>query len=104
MFLCMYISFSRIIEICVQGYVLGCCRFIYYYVVGSGWLFSRRPFCKIVELRCWMAIVLMFIRVSLILDFLKLYVVLRIWIEGLCMVPLAPAKMTRRGATFQPSI
>jgi hypothetical protein len=44
------------------------------------------------ELRCWMAIVLMFIRVSLILDFLKLYVFLRVWIEGLCVVPLAPAE------------
>jgi hypothetical protein len=39
-----------------------------------------------------MAMVFMFIRVSLILDFFKLYVVLRVWIEGLCVVPLAPAE------------
>jgi hypothetical protein len=74
------------------------------YVVGSGWLFSRRRLCRIIELRCWMAIVLMFIRVSLILDFLNLYVVLRVWIEGSRVVPLAPVEMTRKGATFQPSI
>jgi hypothetical protein len=62
--------------------VLGCCRFIYYYVVGSGWLFSKRCLFKIMELRCYIVIVLTLIRVSLILDFLKLYVVLRVWIEG----------------------
>jgi hypothetical protein len=60
-------------------------------------LFSRRRLCSIMELRCWMAIVLMLIKVSLILRFLKLYVVLRFWIEGLCIVPLAPAEITRRG-------
>ena len=51
-----------------------------------------------------MAMVFMFIKVTLILDFLKLYVVLRVWIEGLCVVPLALAEITKRGATFQPRI
>jgi accessory gene regulator protein AgrB len=47
-----------------------------------------------------MAMVFIFIKVSLILDFSKLYVVLSVWIEGLCVVPLAPTEITRRGATF----
>jgi hypothetical protein len=46
--------------------------------------------------------VLMIIRVFFISDFLNLYVVRRVWIAGLCVVPLAPVVITMSGATFQP--
>jgi hypothetical protein len=49
-----------------------------------------------------MTIVLIFIRVSLIMDFLYLYVVWSCVMDGMCVVPLTPAVVTMRGATFQP--
>jgi hypothetical protein len=51
---------------------------------------------------CCIVIVLMIIRVFFISDFLNLYVVRRVWIAGLCVVPLAPVVITMSGATFQP--
>jgi hypothetical protein len=50
-----------------------------------------------------MAIVLIFISVSLIIDFLYLYVVCSCVRDGMCVVPLTPAVIIMRGATFQPS-
>jgi hypothetical protein len=56
------------------------------------------------ELKCCIAIVLMLIRVFLVSDFLNLYAVRRVWITGLCVVPLASTIMTMSGATFHPFI
>jgi hypothetical protein len=52
------------------------------------------------EVKCWTAMVLMFINVSLIIDFLYLYVVYSCVIDGMCVVPLIPTIITMRGATF----
>jgi hypothetical protein len=51
-----------------------------------------------------MAIVLMFISVSLIIDFIYLYVVWSCVIDRMCVVPLTSAIITMRGATFQPNV
>jgi hypothetical protein len=48
-----------------------------------------------------MAMVLMFIKVFLIVVFLNLYVVLRVWIDELCIVPLAPAVVQQSNLMFE---
>jgi hypothetical protein len=48
--------------------------------------------------------VFMFVSVFVIMVFLNLYVVFRFLIDGICVVPLTPAKITSRGAIFHPSI
>jgi hypothetical protein len=46
----------------------------------------------------------MFIRVFFITDFLNLYVVWRVWIEGLCVVSRTPVDITSSGVTFHPNL
>jgi hypothetical protein len=56
-----------------------------------------------IEVKYWMAIVLIFISVSLIIDFLYLYFVCSCVRDGMCVVPLTSAVIIIRDATFHPS-
>ena len=70
--------------------------------VGSVWLFSIRLLCSRIDPAYCMAMVFItlnvcFIDVSHMLNFVS-----SCFIEGACVVPLAPAVMTMSGSTFQP--
>jgi hypothetical protein len=65
-------------------------------------LFSRRLLCRIMEVKCWMAMVLILVRVDLMKVSENLYVVLSWLMAGIWVVPRTPEEITMRGATFQP--
>ena len=66
------------------------------------WLFSIRLLCKRMELAYCMAIVLISLNVWLI-DVSGIWNIVYIcFLEGMCVVPLAPAEMTISGSTFHP--
>ena len=73
-----------------------------YYSVGIAWLFSIRLLCRRIELAYCMAIVF----ISLNVCFTRLLGILNdcssCFIDGVCVVPLAPAVMTISGSIFQP--
>ena len=69
---------------------------------GSGSLFSSLLLCRIIDIACCIAMVLVSLKVCLkvfsgILNFSS-----KIFIEGMCVVALAPAMMTINGSTFHP--
>ena len=75
---------------------------LFYYSVGIAWLFSIRLLCSRIELACCMAVML----ISLNVIFTELLGSLDVssicFIDGPCVLPLAPAVMTISGSIFQP--
>ena len=70
--------------------------------VGIVWLFSIRLLCSRMDPACCMAMVFIALNVCFIEDSRSLNFVSSCFIEGMCVVPLAPAVMTMRGSTFHP--
>ena len=70
--------------------------------MGIAWLFSIRLLCRRIELANCMAIVFIALNVCLICFSGSLNVCSICSIDGMCLVPLAPAVMTISGSTFQP--
>jgi hypothetical protein len=54
---------------------------------GRGWLFSSLRLWRIMDVKCCIAMVFMFVNVSLIVDSLYLYISWSVFIEGMCVVP-----------------
>lgn len=71
--------------------------------MGRGWLFSIFLLCRIIDPACWMAMVLISLNVCLMCVSGMFRLVSSSCIEGLWVVPLAPAVMTISGSTFHPS-
>ena len=76
---------------------------MFYWSRGRGWLFSIFLLCRIIDPACCMAMVLISLNVFLMAVSGILKFVSRISIEGVWVVPLAPAVMTMSGSTFHPN-
>ena len=70
--------------------------------VGIVWLFSIFLLCSRIELAWCIAMVFISLNVCLIYVLGMLNLLTKCFIEGVCVVPLAPAVMTMSGSTFQP--
>ena len=70
--------------------------------IGSGSLFSNLLLCRIIDIACCIAIVLILLKVCLIVFSGILNFSSKIFIEGMCVVARAPAMMTINGSTFNP--
>ena len=70
--------------------------------IGRGSLFSNLLLCKIIDMVCYIAMVLMSMKVCFKVSFGILNFSSNILIEGVCVVALAPAVMTISGSTFHP--
>ena len=70
--------------------------------MGIAWLFSIRLLCRRIELAYCMAIVFIALNVFLTLFSEILNDCSSCFIDGMCVVPLAPAVMTISGSTFHP--
>ena len=70
--------------------------------MGIAWLFSIRLLCRRMELANCMAIVFIALNAFLMLFSGTLNVCSSCFIDGICVVPLAPAVMTISGFIFQP--
>ena len=69
---------------------------------GSGSLFSSLLLCRIIDIACCIALVLISLKVCLIVFSGILSFSSKIFIEGMCVVALEPAVMTISGFTFHP--
>ena len=58
--------------------------------IGNGLLFSSFLLCKIIDIACWIAMVLISLKVCLIIVSSILNSSFKIFIEGMCVVALAP--------------
>ena len=58
--------------------------------------------CRIIDIACYIAMVLMSMKVCLIVSLGILSFSSKKFIEGVCVVALAPAVMTTSGSTFHP--
>ena len=76
--------------------------FLAHYFVGIAWLFSIRLLCRRIELAYCMAMVFISLNVLLMLFSDILNDCFYCFFDGTCVVPLAPAAMTRSGSTFHP--
>ena len=81
-----------------------CFVLILFYVgflsIGSGSLFSSLLLCRIMDIACCIAMVLISLKVYPIVFFDILNFSSRIFIEDMCVVALAYAVMTINGSTF----
>ena len=69
---------------------------------GRGSLFSSLLLCRITNIACCIAMVLISVKVCLIVFSGILNFSSKIFIEEMCVVALAPAVMTISGSTFHP--
>ena len=67
---------------------------------SSGLLFSSLLLCRIIDIVCGIALVLISLKVCLIVFFSILSFSSKIFIEEMCVVALAHAVMTINGSTF----
>ena len=65
-------------------------------------MFSNLLLCRIIDIACYIAMVIMSMKVYLIVSLGILNFSSKIFIEGVCVVALAPAAMTISGSTFHP--
>ena len=65
-------------------------------------MFSSLLLCRIIDIACCIAMVLISLKVYLIVFLGILNFSSKIFIEGLCMVALVPIVMTISGSTFHP--
>jgi hypothetical protein len=74
----------------------------FFYSIGIAWLFSIRLLCRRIELAYCMALVFITLNVCLteVSDILN--VCSSCFIDGACVVPLAPTVMTISGSIFHP--
>ena len=83
-----------------------CLVFILFYIgflsINIGSLVSDLFLCRIIDIACCIAMVFISLKVCLIVFSGILNFSSRIFIEGMYIVALAPAKMTINGSTFQP--
>ena len=83
-----------------------CSYFVLFYSrflsTNSGSLFSSLLLCRIIDIACCIAMVLISLNVCLIIFSSILNFSSKIFIERMCMVSLAPTMMTNNGSTFQP--
>ena len=71
-----------------------------FYLLVRGSLFSNLLLCRIIDIACCIAMVLISMKVCLIVSFGILNFSSKILIEGVCVVALAPAMMMISGLTF----
>jgi hypothetical protein len=71
-------------------------------VWGSGWWFSILLLWSRIDMAYFIAIVLMFLNVFLMVGICILNLFSRDFIDGMCVLALAPAMIMIRGSTFQP--
>jgi hypothetical protein len=69
---------------------------------GSGWCFSILLLWRRIDMAYFIAIVLMFSKVFLMVGIGILNLFSSDFIDGMCVVALAPAVIIIRGSTFQP--
>ena len=65
-------------------------------------MFSSLLLCRIIDIACCIAMVLISMKVCLIISFGILNFSSKIFIEGVCVIALVPAMMTISGSTFHP--
>ena len=87
--------------------ILICSYFILFFYVGflctsSGLLFSSLLLCRIIDIACCIAMMLISLKVCLIVFSGILNFSFKIFIKEMCVVALAPAVMTINGFTFHP--
>ena len=73
-----------------------------FHSTSSGLLFFNLLLCRIINIACCIAIVLISLKVCLIVFSCILNFSSKIFIEGMCVVALAPAIITTSGSMFQP--
>ena len=78
------------------------CIYVGYLSIGSGSLFSSCLLCRIIDIACCIAMVLISLKIFLMVSSGILNFSSKIFIEGMCVVVLAPAVMTINGSTFHP--
>ena len=78
------------------------CVYVGYLSTDSGSLFLSLLLCRIVDIACCIAMVLISLKVCLMIFSGILNFSSKIFIEGMCVVALAPAVMTINGSTFHP--
>ena len=76
--------------------------YVGYLSTGSGSLFSSLLCCRIIDIACCIAMVLISVKVCLMVFSSTLNFSSKIFIEEMCVVALAPAMMTINGSTFHP--
>ena len=76
--------------------------YIGYLSTSSGSLFSNLLLCRIIDIVCCIAMVLISLKVCLMVYFRTLKFSSKIFIERMCVVALALAVMTINGSTFHP--
>ena len=91
-------------EVCnIQSF---CFILILFYIgflsTGSGSLFSSVLLCRIIDIACCIAMVLISMKVCLIVFFGILNFSSKIFIEGMCMDALASAVITINGSMLHP--
>ena len=69
---------------------------------SRGSLFSSLLLRRIIDIACCIAMVLISLKVCLIVFFDILNFSSKVFIEGMCVVALAPTMMTISGSTFHP--
>ena len=78
------------------------CVYVGYLSTSSGSLFSSLLLCRIIDIACCIAMVLISLKVCLMVFSGILNFSSKIFIEGMCVVALAPTVMTINGSTFHP--
>jgi hypothetical protein len=71
-------------------------------VWGSGWWFSILLLCRRIDMAYLIAIVFMFLKVFLMIGIGILNLFSSDFIEGMCVVALAPTVIIIKGSTFHP--
>ena len=87
---------------CIYCLIKGLHYDLFSYYVGIAWLFSIRLLCRRIELACCMAIVFISLNVCFTKFLGSLKVCYSCFIDGVCVVPLAPAVMIISGSIFHP--
>ena len=78
------------------------CVYVGYLSTGTDSLFSSLLLCRIIDIACCIAMVLISLKVCLMVFSGILKFSSKSFIEGMCVVALAPAVMTINGSTFHP--
>ena len=90
----------------VYNFQFFCFVLVLFYVgilsTNSGSLFSSLFLCRIIDIACCIAMVLISLKVCLIVFSGILNFSSKIFIEGMCVVALVPTMMIINGSTFHP--
>ena len=78
------------------------CIYVGYLSIGSGSLFSSLLLCRIIDIASCIAMVLISLKVCLMVFSGILNFSSKIFIEGMCVVALAPTMMKIIDSTFHP--